>query len=93
MFVHVAIHKPKPGKEKELIESMHRFGSAMIGSPGLQQVHTLMDSKNNALIGLAIWDTREHYESARPRMAEAGKNDPFAEWEDQPPEIFQLEPV
>jgi hypothetical protein len=93
MFVHLAIHRPKPGKEQPLIQSMHRFGNAMLREPGLQQVHTLMDQKSGALIGLAIWDSREHWEAARPKMQAAVKDDPFHDWEDNPPEVFHLEPV
>ena len=93
MFVHLAIHRPRPGKEKLLIESMHRFGHAMLGVTGLQQVHTMLDAKSKALIGLAIWDSKDQWEAARPKMAAAVKDDPFAEWEDNPPEIFHLETV
>jgi hypothetical protein len=93
MFVHLAIHRPKPGKEKFLIDSMHRFGTAMLREPGLQQVHTLMDQRTGVLIGLAIWDSKEEWETARPRVQDAIKDDPFSEWEDHPPEVFQLEPV
>lgn len=93
MFVHLAIHRPRPGKEQQLIASMHKFGNAMLREPGLQQAHTMMDPKTGALIGLAIWDSKEHWEAARPKMLEAVKNDPFEEWEENPPEVFHLEPV
>jgi hypothetical protein len=93
MFVHVAIHRPKPGKEKLLIASMHRFGNAVLRETGLQQVHTLMDQKSGALVGLSIWDSKENWEAARPKMQTAVKDDPFGEWEDNPPEILYLEPV
>lgn len=54
MFIHVAIHRPRPEKEAILIESMHRFAAAMQGQPGLQPVHTLKDEDNGCLVGLAI---------------------------------------
>ncbi|MCP4704387.1 MAG: hypothetical protein GY865_07235 [candidate division Zixibacteria bacterium] len=94
MFVHIGIHaKPKPGKENLLIESMHRFGTAMKTQPGLQQVHALQDSESGALLGLAIWDSKEAWEAARPIMLEAIKDDPFLEWEDEPPEVYHLDEV
>jgi heme-degrading monooxygenase HmoA len=93
MFVHLSVHRPKPGKEKHLIDSMHRFGTAMLREPGLQQVHTLMDQKTGALIALALWDSKEEWESARPKMQDAIKNDRSSDWEDNPPEVFYLEPV
>lgn len=27
MLIHMSIHTPKPGKEQDLIASMHRFGA------------------------------------------------------------------
>jgi heme-degrading monooxygenase HmoA len=94
MFVHIAIHRrPKAGKEQFLIDSMHRFGAAMQGQPGFQQVSTLKDRKTGALVGLAIWDSEEALMAARPVMAEAVKDDNFEEWEDEPPEVFLLDSV
>jgi len=94
MLIHIAIHHhPKPGQEQFLIDSMHRFGAAMQGQPGLQQVHTLKDRKTGALVGLAIWDSEEALMAARPVMAEAVKDDNFEEWEDQSPEVFVLDAV
>ena len=93
MFVHMAIHQPKPGKEKLLIESMHRFGAAMHGADGLNQVHALQDESTGALIGLAIWDSKEKWQAAHPKMLEAIKDDTFEEWEDNPPEVFHLKVV
>jgi hypothetical protein len=72
---------------------MHRFGAAMKGQSGLQHVHTLRDQKTGALIGLAIWDTKEAWQAARPAMAEAVKDDNFEDWEDAPPEVLHLEAV
>lgn len=93
MFVHIAIHRPKPGKGEFLIDSMHRFGAAMQGADGLRQAHALQDEVTGALIGLAIWDSKEQMQAAHPKMSEAVKDDPFEEWEDNPPEIFHLKVV
>ncbi len=94
MFVSIGIHaKPKPGKEKLLIDSMHRFGAAMKTQRGLQRAHALHDSESGALIGLAIWDSKKDWENARPVMLEAIKDDPFEEWEDEPPEVYSLDEV
>ena len=93
MFIHLVIHHPKPGKEALLIDSMHRFGAAMQGQPGLHDVHTLKDHNTGALIGLARWDTQASMLEARPLMAQAVKDDPFEEWEDEDPEVYLLETV
>lgn len=92
MLVHLAIHRPRPGMEAPLGESMTRFGAAMRGQPGLVDVFALRDPRTNALVGLALWETKAHWEAARPAMWAAVKNDPFGEWEDAGPEVFHLEP-
>jgi len=86
----MSIHFPKPEKEKLLIESMHRFGKAMEGKKGLIMAHTTKDEDKNQLIGLAIWDSKENWLTARPAMIEAVKDDPFEEWELKPPEVYHL---
>jgi len=94
MFVAIGIHThPKKGKEELLIDSMHRFGAAMKGKPGYQRAHALRDPESGALIGLAIWDSKADWEAAHPAMLEAIKDDPFEEWEDQPPTVYHLEEV
>ena len=93
MFVHIAIHRPRPGKAQDLIDSMHRFGAAARTQPGLREVCTLRDQNNGTLVGLAVWDSQEVWQAARPAMWAAVEDDPFAEWEDAPPEIYHLEAV
>ena len=89
----MSIHFPKPGKEKLLIESMHRFGKAMEGKKGLIMAHTTKDEDSKRLVGLAIWDSKENWSAARPAMIEAVKDDPFEEWELKPPEVYHLTKV
>jgi heme-degrading monooxygenase HmoA len=56
MIVHMSIHTPRPGKEQDLIASMHRYGAAGVGLPGLIDVKTLRDRRSDRLIGMARWD-------------------------------------
>ncbi|HEX2910580.1 MAG TPA: hypothetical protein VH186_07205 [Chloroflexia bacterium] len=93
MFIHMSIHHPRPGKEELLVDSMHRFGAAMQGQPGLQQVFTLRDSRTGQLVGLAIWDSKEEMLKARPAMEEAVKDDDFDAWEAEPVISYALEEV
>ena len=55
MLYHVSIHRPKPEHERDVIDSMHRFGAAARTQDGLLEVHTLKDRRSDALIGLAVW--------------------------------------
>ncbi len=93
MFFHVAIHRPKPGKEQDLISSMHRFSASLTGVPGLQEAHTLRDSRNGALMGITIWDSRAAWEAAMPKAMEAVKDDPVEEWDADVPDAYHFEVV
>ncbi len=90
MFVSLAIHRPKPGKEKYLIESMRRFRRIMLESPGVISVNALQDKEAGVPVGLAIWDSEESRAAVIDKVCEAIKDDPFADWEDNPPEVFEL---
>jgi heme-degrading monooxygenase HmoA len=90
MFYHVSIHRPKSGKEPDLIESMHRFGASLQGAPGLISVQTLQDAEQGVLMGLAIWESREAWQASIHLAREAIANDPFDEWESTDVDGFRL---
>jgi heme-degrading monooxygenase HmoA len=93
MIVHVSIHTPKPGKEQDLIDSMHRYGAAGRGQPGLVDVKTLRDRHTGRLIGMARWEDEESWQAGVEAMRAAVADDPFDEWEAAEVEGFLLEEV
>lgn len=93
MFVHISIHHPKPGAEDALIDSMHRFGAALKGAPGLISVHTLQDAQAGVLVGLALWESREAMMASIHLARAATENDPFDEWEMEDVQGFRLTEV
>lgn len=80
-YYHITVHHPKEGKTDALIDSMHRFGEAIKGAPGLIEVHTLRDERSGALIGMAIWESIEAMQASIHLARAAVANDPFDEWE------------
>jgi hypothetical protein len=84
VFVSISVHRLKPGKEPLMLDSMRRYGEAARQEGGLQRVHTLKDEKSGALVGLAIWDSKEAYEAAGPALMKAVEGDDFADWHDGP---------
>jgi hypothetical protein len=88
MFVNIAVHRLRPGKEPKMLDSMRRYCEAAKAAGGLQRIHTLKDERTGALIGLAIWDSREAYEAAGPALMNAVEGDDFREWHEQDWEIF-----
>jgi heme-degrading monooxygenase HmoA len=94
VLVHLSIHPPKPGREQELIDSMHRFGRGDGGAfPGLREALTLRDRESGTLVGLTMWESEEAWRAGVPRMRAAVEGDDFAAWEDGPPEVYLLDPV
>lgn len=93
MFVHLSIHRPKPGAEPALIDSMHRFGAALKGAAGLISVHTLQDEDAGVLAGIAIWSSQDAMEASVHLAREAVADDPFDEWEQGAVEGYRLTEV
>ena len=92
MLYHLAIHRPKPEHEQDLIDSMHRFGVAARGQ-GAIEAHTFKDERSDALVGLAIWRSDDELTAARPALAAATEDDDFDAWESGPVELFMLRDV
>jgi heme-degrading monooxygenase HmoA len=90
MYIQLSIHHPKPGAEAALIDSMHRFGAAVKGAPGLVSVYTLQDKDAGVLVGLALWESREAMMASIHLARTATENDPFDEWEMEDIQGFRL---
>ena len=93
MIVHLSIHTPKPGKEDDLIASMHRFGAAAEGAPGFVEARVLRDRRSGRLIGMARWEDEASWRAGVELMRAAVDDDPFEEWEAEETEGFLLDEV
>lgn len=93
MLYHVSIHRPKPEHEQDVIDSMHRFADAARTQDGSLEVHTLKDRRSDALIGLAVWESAEAFEAARPALTAATEYDDFDAWDAAPIKGFLLDEV
>jgi heme-degrading monooxygenase HmoA len=93
MFVHLSIHYPRPEGEADLVASMHRFGTALAGAPGLLSAATLKDERSSRLVGLTTWASRADWEAGIGRARAAVEHDDFDLWEERDPEVMVLEHV
>jgi len=91
MIVHLSIHTPKPGRELDLIDSMHRFGAAGAGQPGFVEAKTLRDRRSGRLVGMARWEDEASWCAGVGTMRAAVADDPSDEWEAAETESFLLE--
>jgi hypothetical protein len=80
MYYSLSIMTVNPGHEQETIDSMHRFGDAARGEPGLHLVTTLKDIETGDLIGLAIWESEAAAKAAGPALMAAVADDDFETW-------------
>jgi quinol monooxygenase YgiN len=90
VFVHLAIHNPRPGKAEAMLESMNRFGEAMKAGDGLVLHGALRDERSNRLVGLAIWESREAWEAAIGPAREAVGDLDLDELLEELPDVFLL---
>lgn len=93
MFHHLSVHRPRPEARDALVASMHRYGAALAGAPGLVSVHTLEDAEQGVLVGLAVWESREAWAASVHLAREAVADDPFEEWEVAGTEGYRLTEV
>ena len=93
MIIHLSIHAPKPGKEQDLIDSMHRFGAAGAGQPGFIEASTLRDARSGRLVGMARWEDEASWRAGVEVMRAVVADDPFDEWEEGDTVGFFLEEV
>jgi heme-degrading monooxygenase HmoA len=93
MIVHMSIHTPRPGRQRELISSMHRYGAAGEGRPGFIDATTLRDRHTGRLVGMARWKDEASWRAGVETMRKAVASDPFDEWEAAEVEGFFLEEV
>jgi heme-degrading monooxygenase HmoA len=90
MFIHLAIHHPKPEHADDLLASMHRVDAAAQGAPGLIQIGAWRDQGTGRLIGLAVWESAEAFEASVGQIFEVVADAPFDLWLEQPPDVFHL---
>ena len=90
MFIHLAIHHPKPEHTDDLLASMLRVDQAAQGAPGLIQIGAWRDQRSDRLVGLALWESAEAFHASVERIFQAVADDPFDQWLQQPPDVFHL---
>ncbi len=93
MFVLMSVHHPHPEHREALIASMHRYGAAIAGSPGLVSVHTLADAGSDRLVGLATFASEADFIALAPIARAAVADDPFEVWERVPIDGLRLTEV
>lgn len=93
MFVLMSVHHPHPEYRDALIDSMHRYGAAIAGRPGLVSVHTLGDANSARLVGLAIFESETAFQELAPLARAAVADDPFDVWEQVPIDGLRLSEV
>ncbi|WP_406053789.1 antibiotic biosynthesis monooxygenase [Streptomyces sp. NBC_01077] len=90
MFVMLAVHHPRPENRDDVLASMQRVVEAAQGAPGLVQIDVWHDQRSGRLVGLALWESQGAFEASRDEIFRVVAGTPFAEWEQQQPDVFLL---
>ena len=90
MFVHLAIHYPRPEYVEDVLASMRRVDKAAGGTPGLIQMGAWRDEGGNRLVGLAMWESQEAFEASAARIFQIVADDPWDQWCERPIDVFHL---
>lgn len=93
MFSHMSIHRPHPQHRDALVASMHRYGEALRGAPGVVSVHTFEDADDGVLVGLVLWESEAAFTASVDLARDAVAGDPFDKWESAPVEGYRLTEV
>lgn len=86
----MSVHTPHEEHRAALVDSMHRFGAAIDGEPGLIGIHTLADQRSGRLVGLAVFESEEDAERLLPAARAAVAADDFDTWEAADVDGFRL---
>ena len=89
MFLLYGVHYPRKNEDR-LIGAMHRFGELVKKQSGVVFVDTFRNVREGTIISLAIWESRQAFESSWPELV---KRAPSQEWELKPREGSVLESV
>lgn len=90
MFIHLAVHHPRPEYAADLLASMGRVDQTAQGSPGLIQIGAWQDQRSGRVVGIAVWESQEDFAASVERIFRAVADDPFDQWLEQPPDVFHL---
>ena len=87
----MAFHYPKPEYRNDLLTWIHRVGAALRAQPSLLQLGDFDDVANGRIVAVSIWESGEHFRTARERaFASLGEDAPYERWETRPLEVFTL---
>ncbi|UOE44429.1 antibiotic biosynthesis monooxygenase [Agromyces larvae] len=94
MFIHMSIHRPKPEHVDDLIASMNLVRLGGIGTQGLLQIGPWREvDGGERVVGIAIWESRRHWEEHVEEVFAVVADHPFDEWEAAPVERILLDDV
>jgi hypothetical protein len=93
LFVHVAVHHPKPEHVDDVLASMQQVAEVAAGAPGLVQIGPWRDARSGRLVGLSLWESEDAFRAAMPGIFAIVDHDPDDTWEQAPIESFHLTPA
>jgi heme-degrading monooxygenase HmoA len=91
MFARIGIHYPKSGDETITLNALHKFQQAQKQHKGLIAIHAFRDEKNDVVIGLALWDSKQSFLAVHKEIQRVAREVKFELYDEKPPLVFSCE--
>jgi hypothetical protein len=80
VITHLVIHFPHPEHSAAMLASMNRVGTAAADQPGLIRIDAWSELGGDRLVGISQWESKEAFDTARPKIFSVVQDDPFDVW-------------
>ena len=93
-FAHLTIKYPKPEHADDVLTSMQRVAELAQGAAGLIRIGPWRDARSGRIVGLALWESKQAFEAAMPRIFESYDDpDPDGTWCERPTDVLHISPA
>jgi heme-degrading monooxygenase HmoA len=79
MYVNIVVMTPNDGYADDVRGSMERYGAAATAQTGFKHVDTIQGA-NGDVFGIAVWESEDDANAARPHLQAAVADDDFETW-------------
>jgi heme-degrading monooxygenase HmoA len=87
-YLTVRILYPKPGHADDILAAVERVAAAARRFEGLVEIGAWLDSENDRIVNISLWESREAAMQATGAMHAEFADIPWSAWERRPAENY-----
>jgi hypothetical protein len=87
-YLTIRVLYPRPGRSGQILAAVKRISDEARKYAGLVEIGAWLDSQNERIINLSLWESREQAAAASEKMHALFADIPWSSWERQPAENF-----